>query len=415
MSEVTEDPKEIIENAMKAIDEMRDANDAKAKKDDALLDEKMARIEAGLAKFDDMNASLVKAQNDAKAAQEHADELDMRLNRPDAVASSPEANKEFHENWVRAVHNAHVRGENNLSDNQREALNRAKEFNAGLTVGTDTAGGYLAPPEYVKEIIKGVTEMSPVRSLMRVRRTGLKSIIIPSRTGQFAAQWVAESGTRSETTGLTFGQKEIPTHELYALIDLSEQNFEDSAFDMEEFIREESSEQFAAAEGTAVVTGNGVGRPEGFMTNGDVGTTNSGNATLITADGLLDMKHAIKTAYTANSHYVLNRTSLGAVRKLKDGNGAYIWQAGLALGKPNTIDGDPYVEFPDMPDQGAGLKPVAYGDFRRAYTMADRIQMVMLRDPYTQATSGNIRYILRRRLGGQVVLPEAIRTMTCSA
>ncbi len=87
---------------------------------------------------------------------------------------------------------------------------------------------------------------------------------------------------------------------------------------------------------------------------------------------------------------------------------------GLAQGRPNTIDGDPYVEVPDMPNEGAGLYPVAYGDFRRGYVWVDRIQMEMLRDPYTQATSGNIRNIMRKRVGGQVSLPEAIRKLKCS-
>jgi HK97 family phage major capsid protein len=87
---------------------------------------------------------------------------------------------------------------------------------------------------------------------------------------------------------------------------------------------------------------------------------------------------------------------------------------GIALGRPNTIDGDPYVEVPDMPNEGAGTTPVAYGDFARGYNLVDRIAMEMLRDPYTQATSGNVRFIFRRRLGGQVVLAEAIRKLTCS-
>jgi len=100
---------------------------------------------------------------------------------------------------------------------------------------------------------------------------------------------------------------------------------------------------------------------------------------------------------------------------LKDADKGYVWQPGLALGKPNTIDGDPYVEVPDMPNEGAGAFPVAYGDFQRGYTLVDRIQMSMLRDPYTQATVGNIRFMFRRRLGGQVTLAEAFRKLKCAA
>jgi HK97 family phage major capsid protein len=188
---------------------------------------------------------------------------------------------------------------------------------------------------------------------------------------------------------------------------------------MQSEISEESSEQFALAEGTAFVSGNGVGKPEGFLSHSGLLTTNSGTAANIAdadgqANGLLSLKYAIKSAYHANSTWVMNRTTIGAARRLKDAEKNYIWQSGIALGRPNTIDGDPYVEMTDMPSEGAGLKPIVYGDFRRAYTWVDRIAMEMLRDPYTQATSGNVRFIMRKRVGGQVVLVEAIRALVCS-
>ena len=143
--------------------------------------------------------------------------------------------------------------------------------------------------------------------------------------------------------------------------------------------------------------------------------TNSGEAAAITADGLLSLKYGIKTAYARNASFALNRSTMGAIRRLKDGNGQYLWMPGIAMGRPNTIDGDPYVECPDMPNVQAGAFPVAYGDFRKAYTMADRVQMTLLRDPYTQATSGNVRFLFRRRFGGQVVLAEAIRKLKIAA
>ncbi len=304
-------------------------------------------------------------------------------------------------------------------ESQKKAFDRVLAEAKALGISNDTTGGYLAPAEYVREIIKGVTEISPVRSLVRVRSTVNKSIMVPKRTGQFAAQWVADQGTRSETDGLRWGMLEIPTHEMYALVDISHQNLEDSAFDLEAEIRSETDEQFALAEGTAVVSGNGVGKPEGWMANAGVAFTVSGTAATIAdvdgqANGLLTLKHAIKTAYTRNASWALNRTTLGSVRKLKDGQKNYIWMPGIALGKPNTIDGDPYVEVPDMPSEGADAFPIAYGDFLRAYTLVDRINMVALRDPYTQATSGNIRFLMYRRIGGQVLLAEAIRKLKCS-
>lgn len=412
-----------IRKVMEAVNELRSTVDENEKKRDAVLEDKTNRINEFLDKFEDQNAKLTKVQAEARAAAEELQEsvneridgLETKLNRPSAGSDDPRAQKKLWQNWARAALNAATQGEVNLNDDQRAALTEVKKQHASLSVGNDTTGGYLAPVEMVQEIIKGVTEISPVRSLVRVRPTGMKSLVLPKRTGQFAAQRVAEQGTRSETTGLTFGQNEIPMPEAYALIDISEQNLEDSMFDLEAFIREEAAEQFMLLEGTEVVTGSGVNSCEGFMTNADVGTTNSGNATAVTADGLIDLKHAIKTAYTANGTFVMNRTTLGAVRKMKGGDGNYLWQSGIAAGKPNTIDGDPYVELPDMPNQNAGAKPVAYGDFRRAYVLGERLMATFLRDPYKQATSGNIRMIFRKRFGGNVVLAEAIRTLTCSA
>ena len=259
--------------------------------------------------------------------------------------------------------------------------------------------------------------MSPIRNIARVRQTSNRSVQVPTRTGTFSATFVAETGTRSETTGLTYGMEEITAHELYALVDISEQDVEDSAFNMESELSGEFAMQFAKAEGTAFVNGTSAGQPEGFMTNSSVGTTNSGAGAALTANGLIDLYSAVKTDYARNGTFVFNRATLGKIRQLVDSNGSYVFQAGFSLqvGVPNTILGQPYIEAPDMPDVGSSAKPVAFGDFNRAYMIVDRVALAILRDPFTQATSGTIRYVARRRLGGQVVMAEAIRTQTISA
>lgn len=289
-----------------------------------------------------------------------------------------------------------------------------------LTVANDTSGGFLAPAEYVREIIKGEIEISPIRTVARVRQTGNRAVQVPKRTGQFAAQWTGEVETRSETTGLTYGLEELPTHELYALVDISQQDLEDAEFNLEEELGQEFAEQFALAEAAAFVNGNGMKRPAGFMDDAAVTSDNSGSAATIAdaagqADGLIEMFHNLKTAYARAGVWLLNRRTLGAVRKLKDANDNYVWQPGLAGGIPATILGAPYVETPDMPDEAANAFPIAFGDWRRGYLIVDRIAMSVLRDPFTQATSGSVRFVARRRVGGQVVLAEAIRKLKCSA
>ena len=425
MSDLSE-IKSIIEAQGRAWDEFKSTNDAliKAKADGKAvgdLEAKLARIEPVLAQSEAISAKLTAAENEVKAAKLAAEEaktavedLEVRFNRQGLGGIGHNQKTDVNQ-WARAVVDAHTKGVVNLTQDQQKALHDVANEYKSLSVSNDTTGGYLAPSEYVRDIIKTVTEISPARQLARIRTTGAKSILLPKRTGQFAAVWVAEQGTRSETTGLNWGMLEIFTHEMYALIEISEQNLEDSAFNLAGEISFEATEQFAVAEGAAFVSGTGIGKPEGFMTNSGVSSVNSGSAALITADSLFTAKHTLKTAYTRNANWVLNRTTLGAVRKLKDGNGDYLWQSGLASGKPNTLDGDPYVEVPDMPSEGANTYPIAYGDFQRAYTLVDRVAMSMLRDPYTQATSGNIRFLFRRRLGGMVVQPEAIVKIKCSA
>ena len=302
------------------------------------------------------------------------------------------------------------RGENRLTQDELKVL----------TVSDDTTGGYLSVPDYVREVIKGETEFSPIRAVARVRPTSNRAVQMPKRTGQFAAVWTGETETRTETTGLTYGLEEIPTHEAYALVDISQQDLEDPEVSLESELQMEFSEQFALAEGAAFVSGNGVKRPAGFMDDGNVSSDNSGSATTIAdtngqANGLIDLFHNLKTAYARNGTWLLNRKTLGAIRKMKDGQNNYVWVPGLAALRPSTILDAPYLEVPDMADEAANAFPIAFGDWRRAYLIIDRIQMSVLRDPFTQATSGTVRFIARRRVGGQVVLAEAIRKLKCAA
>ncbi len=365
MSDITE-IKSLIETHTKAVKDFQatcDARDKAMAEGKAIGDfeARMAKAEADLVKSESisakMTADLLEAKKAAIAAEEAKAaviDLETKFNRQGLGLGNGPKQKTDVNQWARAVVDAHTKGIINLTPEQQKALSDVTAEYKAMSVGNDTTGGYLAPAEYVRDILKTVTEISPARQLARVRTTGNKSILLPKRTGQFAALWTAENATRTETTGLTYGMLEIFTHELYAMIDISEQNLEDSAFNLGAEIAFEATEQFAVAEGAAFVSGNGVGKPEGFMTNASVSSVNSGSASAITADGLLSLKHSLKTAYARNATWALNRTTLGAVRRLKTAtSGEYVWQSGLAIGKPNTIDGDPYVEVPDMPSEAA--------------------------------------------------------------
>jgi len=405
---MSEDIKNAIQEMGHTFEEFKKANDErlesieKGQDVDTLVDSKLSVIEEKLNGLEDINQEITLAKQTQEDIKGQVEQLETVMKRP---TSGYEA-KQIDESCA-AFESYCRKGLEGLDDAEKKAL----------TVSNDSTGGYLAPPEYVRELLKTVTEISPIRSIARVRSTGQRSIQVPKRSSQFSASWVAEAGTRSETTGYNVALEELPAHELYALVDISEQNLEDTVFDLESEMQSEFAEQFAKAEGTAFVSGNAVGKPEGLLTNGDVSESSSGHASTLLADGLITLVHSIKSDYSRNGTFVFNRSTLSAIRKLKDTAGQYVFQAGMSLqaGVPNTILGFPYIEATDMPDVAANAYPVLFGDFRRAYMIVDRVALAVTRDPFTQATSGNVRYIARRRVGGQVVQAEAVVKQKVSA
>jgi HK97 family phage major capsid protein len=286
-----------------------------------------------------------------------------------------------------------------------------------LAIRDATLGGVLAPAEYIAEVIKGIVQYSPIRNIATVRRTSRTSAQAPKRTGNFAAQWTAETGTRSETTGLTYGLEEIPTHEAYARVLISNADLEDSVVNLEADVTESMTEQFGVAEGAAFTVGDSNGKPEGFTTNSDVEQVLNGAASFTSADGLIKVLFALKEPYWANASWVLNRLSLRDIRLLKDSAGNYTWQpgvaggAGIVQGIPPTILDKPYTIATDMPTVASNALTVGVGDFRKAYWVVDRIEIQTLRDPFTAANAGQVVFHARKRVGGQVVLPEAIKLL----
>ncbi len=401
----------------------------KASRSTADYDEKLEKIGEVLDAADKQRRSWKKEQ-EAREAKFEAEQLewkvgraeeerkfDAKLNRAALGLGGGFASDESRGNSVierKAYGNFLRKGK--LTDDEQKVL----------TVANDTTGGYLAPPTFLAEIIKAVVLFSPMRSLVSVRNIGTGELQQPKRTTSASASWMSEIGTRSETTNPAWGMLKIPVHELYAEARVSTANLEDSAFNLEEQLNQEFSEQFGVAEGLAVISGTGVGKPLGFLDANAAGPstpiayTISGGASTIAgasgvqADGLVNLYHELKSPYAMNASWALNRGSLGKVRLLKDTVGQFLWLPGIAMGAPPTILGSPYTECPDMPDQGSGTFPIAFGDWKRAYTLVDRMELAVTRDPYTVAAAGQVKFSARRRVGGQVILGEAMRLLKCS-
>ena len=400
---------EQVENAVvemaKAFEEFKATNDERLKQieqkgsADPVIEEKLKNLEADLDKFEDINQKLTQQVEFQKGVDDRMNNFEKLLKRPEMAAEEVKGidNKlGLFETWLR-------KGEDGLAPEEVKAL----------TVGTAATAGNLAPAEYVEELIKVITEISPVRSVARIRQTSNKEIEIPSKTATFSAAWTAEAGTRTETTGYTTSLNTIATHELYAMVDISSALLEDSVFDLEAEMNTEFAEQFAKAEGNSFIVGDGSNKPTGIVNGSVVASTDAAAAAAIATDDLMNLVHGLKSEYARNASFMLNRATLGEIRKLKDTAGQYIFQTGFSgqSGLPNTILGHGYVEAPDVADIAASAKSVIFGDFRRGYMIVDRVALSVLRDPYSQAASGNVRYIARRRVGGEVVLAEAMRVL----
>ena len=283
-----------------------------------------------------------------------------------------------------------------------------------MIVGNDVSGGYLAPPEFNSEMIRNLVLTSPIRGLASVRTTANNSVVYPSRTAVTNAVWHGEAVTRTESEP-TFGQVSIPVREMSTYTDVSNTLLQDSGGSVEAEIRLALATDFGQKEGLAFVSGDGVVAPTGLLTDTNIAYQANTSTTALSSDALISMFYSLAAPYRANATWIMNSTSLAAVRTLKDGTtGVYLWQAGLAAGQPDLILGKPVVEVPDLPNPTSGLFPILVGDFSTGFRIIDRIGLSVLPDPYSQATSGLTRFHATRRVGSAVIVPGAIKKLKMS-
>ena len=379
------------------------------------------RIEQMETEQKDSGESNAETKQAVDAVQDRLDSLEAQLQKASLAPERKEgeSSQDIHDTleFVR-------RG--GISNEESKVLSAKSDMEQKvLAIRDETLGGVLAPPEFIAEIVKGIIQYSPIRQIATTRQTSRTSIQFPKRTGNFAAAWVAETATRAETTGRTYGLEEIPTHELYARVLISNWDLEDPVVDLESIITDDIVDQFQLAEGKAFVNGTSVGQPEGILVNTDVtggaNVVHQGATSFTNADGIIKLAFSVKEQYWGNARFVLNRFSLRDIRLLKDTANNYLWQPaadgvhGLSTGLPATLYGYPYTIAVDYPDAAANAYTVSFGDHKRAYWVVDRINMSLLRDPFTQASAGAVVLHARKRVGGAVVLPEAINVLKMAA
>lgn len=292
-----------------------------------------------------------------------------------------------------------------------------------LNTQVSAEGGFLVDPETsdrIRGVLKATASLRAIASVVNVEAASFDVLVDHTDLG---SGWASETAALTETGTPQIDRISIPLHELAAMPKASQRLLDDSAFDVEGWLAERIADRFARAEAQAFVSGDGVDKPKGFLTHttvdnilwswGSLGYVPTGAAGDFAAtnasDSIIDLVYALNAEYRANASFVMNSKTAGAVRKMKDADGRFLWSDGLAAGEPARLMGYPVLVAEDMPDIGANAFAVAFGDFRSGYTIAERPDMRVLRDPFS--AKPHVLFYASKRVGGDVSDFAAIKLL----
>jgi len=391
---------------MRAFDEFKEVNDQKLSEKrsvDVLLEEKIERLDGVIA-----------------AQTQRLEAIELKQARP-AIGSEPRLAEPANQPVIehKAAFDAYVRGGDT-------ANLRALEQKA-LSSGSNPDGGFLVPPEIEYKIGERLFNISPMRSLVSIRTISSNIYKKPMMVTGALAGWVGETDARTQTTTPTLDELSFPAMELYAMPAATTLLLEDSAVDIDEWLAQEVDRVFAAQEGAAFVTGDGINKPKGFVsynavansswTWGNIGYVASGVAgafpSTAPSDVLVDLIFALKAGYRQNAAFVMNRKTQSLIRKFKDTTNNYIWQPPASPSGRATLMNFPVHDVEDLPDIAANSLSVAFGDFKRGYLIVDRAGVTVLRDPYS--AKPYVLFYTTKRVGGGVQDFDAIKLMKFAA
>lgn len=423
------------DSTKRELSEMRSIIDEHGKKADALVDERVSKFAASV------ETKQLALEAGVKAVSDQVEKVEAVLKRPGVAGgwATDEAAKEARNafDW----HRSNMAANGRLAvgakieanpDGYREFCNAMGEYmrkrEGGLSVavqnalytGSDPDGGYTVPTTTSSRVITKVYETSPLRQFATVETIAGKELVLPRDEGEMGYGWIGETTAPTETTTAQFGESKIAAHEMYAEPRATLTMLEDSGLDIEAWVGRKVGERFGRVEAAAFITGTGVNQPRGIMsyasgtTNGTIEQISSGAAAAVVADGLYNLVFALKDFYTANARFMMKRTTVRDVLKLKDGDGQYMWQMGdIKSGVPATLLGYPVVRAEDVAAVEANALAIAFGDFAAAYTVVDRLGMSMIRDNLT--AKPYVKFYHRRRVGGDVVNFEAVKIQKIAA
>lgn len=402
------------------IDALQKGEESKA----AELGEKIDRIEVDLNKFGELKTTI---EREMKFQRDRLEELEAAAKRPVRTAEQKlnDDYKTLFNRWIRS-HGLDQTAENEMKKLQAKARSEFKT----VTIGTGADGGVAVPEQIAREINRLELRFSPVRELVKVTQVGTSDYKELVNIRGAAGAWAGESTDRSTVTGTSQLRERTPTQgELYAYPQASEWSLDDVFFNVENWLAEEAAQAFAVLESTAVISGNGTNKPTGLLNTTPVLTADfasplrsaevvqyiASDTALspavpgLTADSLITLVYALNSMYRSNGIWTMNSTTTGAVRKLKDSQNQYLWAPGLASGQPDRLLGYPVRTWEQMPDIGANNFPIGFGDWRRAYSLVDRVGMRITRDNITNV--GFVKFYIRRREGGIITNNDAVKVL----
>jgi len=289
------------------------------------------------------------------------------------------------------------------------------EVQNALQIGTDSEGGYLVPDEFERTLIEALEEENIFRQLAKVITTSSGDRKIPVVASKGTASWVDEEGAIPESDD-AFGQVSIGAYKLATMIKVSEELLNDSVFNLESYIAKEFARRIGAKEEEAFFIGDGTGKPTGILnaTGGaELGVT-AASATAVTVDEVMDLFYSLKSPYRKNAVFVMNDATVKAIRKLKDGNGQYLWQPSITAGQPDTILNRPVKTSAYVPTIASAKKTIAFGDFGY-YWVADRQGRSFQRLNELYAATGQVGFKATQRVDGKLILAEAIKVLQMKA
>ena len=399
--------KEILENIGKSFEEYKKTNDAR-----------FEELKKGTGNAGEYEAKLAKIEEDLQKKEKQLSDLEAKMNRPGfAGASFDDQLKADHKKAFDAFVRKGVT--DGLADLQLKAVQ----------VGVDADGGYAVPEEMSRTIYSMLEADSPMRAVCDVRTVGTEDVKQLVDIGGVTSGWVAETTARPLTNSPQLAQVTPTFGEIYAMPAATQKAIDDVFFDVEGWLATSIEREFAKQENTAFTTGNGTNKPKGLLaatmaTTADdtrvFGTFQylatgvaAGMPATNPADLLIDLVTAVKSRYYGNARFMMNRQTLATIRKWKDSQNNYLWQPGLQSGEPNSILGFPYTYNDDFPSIGANALCIAFGDFREAYIILDRVGVRLLRDPYTNKPYVN--FYATKRVGNMILNSEAVKFVKCEA